>query len=255
MPLFALGHHREEGSGQVIVGGDLEEVDPGSDAGGGNSLFSLRRGFGESLSELGICGVDGHLFAGLGVLYDDEAGVWEFDFLRVDDAYGDDLVACRQTSKRNIPARVAEEVGDDKDKAPATHDTGTRVEKAGEWQLVRCRVRRRQEMTCESQDLGAATLGFNELLDGVVPQHCADAVSPMAEKTGEGRDEFVGDLFLGATAMAELHRQCAVEKEPGCEISVFVVLANKWSVHPRGDVPVDAADIIIGLIFAKIRYI
>jgi len=169
MPLFALGHHREEGSGQVIVGGDLEEVDPGSDAGGGNSLFSIRRGFGESLSELGICGVDGHLFAGLGVLYDD------------------------------------------------------------------------------------ATLGFNELLDGVVPQHCADAVSPMAEKTGEGRDEFVGDLFLGATAMAELHRQCAVEKEPGCEISVFVVLANKWSVHPRGDVPVDAAYIIIGLIFAKIR--
>ena len=50
----------------------------------------------------------------------------------------------------------------------------------------------------------------------------------------------------------EVHRRAQVEQEPRGELAVLGVLANVRRVHPRGDVPVDVADVVAGLVLAQV---
>ena len=51
---------------------------------------------------------------------------------------------------------------------------------------------------------------------------------------------------------AKIHRWAEVEQEPGGDLAVFDVLPDVGRVHPRGDIPIDVADIIFGLVFAQV---
>ena len=51
---------------------------------------------------------------------------------------------------------------------------------------------------------------------------------------------------------AKIHRRAEVEQEPGGDFAVFDVLADVGRVHARGDIPVDVANIVFGLVFAQV---
>ena len=51
---------------------------------------------------------------------------------------------------------------------------------------------------------------------------------------------------------AKIDRWAEVEQEPGRDLAVLDVLAHVGRVHARGDVPVDVADVVFGLVLAQI---
>ncbi len=50
----------------------------------------------------------------------------------------------------------------------------------------------------------------------------------------------------------EVDRRAQVEQEPGRDLAVLDVLADVRRVHPRGDVPVDVADVVADLVLAQV---
>ena len=55
-----------------------------------------------------------------------------------------------------------------------------------------------------------------------------------------------------AVDRAEVHRRAQVQQEPGRDLAVLDVLAHVRRVHARGDVPVDVADVVPGLVLAQV---
>ena len=58
--------------------------------------------------------------------------------------------------------------------------------------------------------------------------------------------------LAGCRAGAEIHRWAEIEQEPGGDFAVLDVLADVGRVHARGDIPVDVADVVLGLVFAQV---
>ena len=86
----------------------------------------------QAAAELGVARVDEQLLAGLGVLDDQQPGVGQLVLPTVDQPDGDHLVPVGQPQQRPLPARLADEVGDDHDQRPAAEDAGGRVEQAAQ---------------------------------------------------------------------------------------------------------------------------
>ena len=53
----------------------------------------------------------------------------------------------------------------------------------------------------------------------------------------------------------EIDRRAKVKQEPGRDIPVLGVLPDVRRIHARRYIPIDVADIIVGLVFAQIREI
>ena len=51
---------------------------------------------------------------------------------------------------------------------------------------------------------------------------------------------------------AKIHRGAEVEQKPRGDLAIFDVLPDVRRVHARGDIPIDVANIVFGLIFAQI---
>src|SRR5437667_10473738 len=67
--------------------------------------------------------------------------------------------------------------------------------------------------------------------------------------------EFRSGLAFQLPAGTERHRGGQVDQEPGGEFAFFQVLADEKPVHARGDVPVDAADLVPRLILSHLSQI
>jgi len=50
----------------------------------------------------------------------------------------------------------------------------------------------------------------------------------------------------------EVDRRAEVEQEPRRDLPILDVLADVGRVHPRGDVPVDVADVVARLVFTQV---
>ena len=64
-----------------------------------------------------VVGVDEELLAGLGVLHRHQAEVGQVHLERIEQAHGGDFVALRELAERFVPARRADEIGDDEDQS------------------------------------------------------------------------------------------------------------------------------------------
>src|SRR5262249_48040859 len=66
-------------------------------------------------------------------------------------------------------------------------------------------------------------------------------------------DEALRDRALLDLLRAEVDRAAEVEQEPRRDLAIFVVLAHVRDLKPRGDIPVDVADIVAVLGLAPVR--
>ena len=110
-----------------------------------------------------------------------------------------------------------------------------------------------EQVLDEAQDLDPAAAGGDRVLDPAAVEHGTDPVAAAGEQPGERRDEVDehGPLEPIRVDRAEVHRRAEVEQEPRGDLAILVVLADVGRVHPRGDVPVDVADVVAGLVLAQ----
>ena len=91
-------------------------------------------------------------------------------------------------------------------------------------------------------------------LDLAAVEDRADAVAVAGQEARQGRHEVDQDAPLEplGSVGAEVDRRAEVEQEPRGDLAVLDVLADVRRVHPRGDVPVDVADVVAVLVFAQV---
>ena len=99
---------------------------------------------------------------------------------------------------------------------------------------------------------GRGRCAAGSCLDLAVEQDRADRVAAAGEQAREGRRELAEHELLRPVDRAEPHRRRAVEQEPGRQLAILGVLADERRVHPRGDVPVDVADVVARLVLAEV---
>ena len=79
---------------------------------------------------------------------------------------------------------------------------------------------------------------------GSVIQDRGDAIAAPGQQPSQGRRELDEDLLLAAALWAKGHRARSIEHEPRREFAVLGVFADVGSVHPGGDIPVDAPQVV-----------
>ena len=101
---------------QVFFGGDRKEINAGP------LQILLERRFTalgrliKAAAEFGVACIDKELFAGFGIFDHNQPGIRQFDLSRIPQADGDQFMAPIEQGQRPFPARLAEKIGNQKDK-------------------------------------------------------------------------------------------------------------------------------------------
>ena len=129
---------------------------------------------------------------------------------------------------------------------PSRGESGGRVEAAGP---ASRRVSRARAMrsTWLRPDAGGMTG-----LDALVEDDDADPVAAAGQDEPEGGRDLREDEVLLAVDRAEPHRRRVVEQQPGGDLAVLDVLPHVGGVGARGDVPLDVAQVVAGLVLAQV---
>ena len=206
------------------------------------------RGLSEAPPEALVVRVDVELLAGLGVLHDQRPDVGQLHLAPVEEPDGEHLVALGEQVERPLPAGALMK---------------SEITKTSERRLIECwpasssgvrsvmarRVAwRAQQVVDQAQDLDPAAAGRDRALDLAAVEDRADPVAVARQQPRQRRHEVDQDrLASGARGRRpEVDRRAQVEQEPGGDLAVLDVLADVRRVHPRGDVPVDVADVVAG---------
>jgi hypothetical protein len=113
-------------------------------------------------------------------------------------------------------------------------------------------LRARGHLAHEVQHVAAAAARRDHRVDLVAVEQRSDAVAVPREQARQHRDEVGGHRALAHLARAEVHRRGEIEQEPGVDVAILVVLAHVRRLQARGDVPVDAAHIVVVLVLAQV---
>ena len=89
-------------------------------------------------------------------------------------------------------------------------------------------------------------------VDVVAVEQGADAVAVAREQARQHGDELARDGALGEAVGAEVDARREVDQEPRRELAVLGELAHVRRLQPRGDVPVDVADVVVVLVLAQV---
>ena len=89
-------------------------------------------------------------------------------------------------------------------------------------------------------------------LDAAVIENRTHPVAVAGQQPGQRGDEIDQHGPLQALGGAKIHRRAEIEQEPGRDFTVFDILADVGRVHPGGDIPIDVANVVFGLIFAQV---
>ena len=90
-------------------------------------------------------------------------------------------------------------------------------------------------------------------LDVPVEDDHAHPVAAAGQHQGQGRRDLGEDEALLPVHRSEPHRRRMVEQQPRGDLAVLDVLADIRRVHPRGDVPLDVAQVVARLVLAQVR--
>ena len=109
-----------------------------------------------------------------------------------------------------------------------------------------------EQIVDQAQHLDAPAARRDRPLDAAAVEDRPDTVAVAREQPRQRRDKIDQHRALQALHRAEVHRRAQVEQEPGGDLAIFDILAHVGRVHARGDVPVDVANIVFGLVFAQV---
>ena len=141
-----------------------------------------------------------------------------------------DLVTAVQEVERALPARLADEVGDDEDERPTIARLPTCVEQRAEvGRGGASETRLGQEVVDEAEDLDPPATGGDRPLDPVVVEDRPDPVAVPGQQPGQRRHEVDedGPLLAIAVDRPEVHRRAEVEQEPGGDLAILGVLRGR----------------------------
>ena len=218
----------------------------------------------QPLLEPGVVGVDEDLLAGLGVLDVDHPGR-RAARTRAGRRTWMATTSCRRASSASGRSQPGsrDEVGDDHDQRPAPGDRRARraARPRGRWSAAAPAARRtpQRRRASASAARGSAAPGCGPEPGGIV---CSTPVSkssapirlpPRASSCATVAATSVSTTCLLPLDRAEVHRRRAVEQQPRGDLAVLEVLPHVGRVHPRGDVPVDVAQVVAGLVLAQVR--
>ena len=100
--------------------------------------------------------------------------------------------------------------------------------------------------------MAAAFAGRNEFLHLVAEEDETDLVVVADGGEGEHRGDLRREFSFGLVARAEQARTAHVHDEHEREFAFLDEFLDERMIHPRGDVPVNRAHIIAGLVFAHL---
>ena len=115
-----------------------------------------------------------------------------------------------------------------------------------------CVERAIQERTRQQQDLVASRAWRDDLGDVVGVENRAHATAVARQEARQRGRQIYQHGLLGLLRRAKAHGRTEVEQKPGGQFPILGVLAHVQLIHARGHVPVDVADIVLGLIFAQV---
>ena len=160
--------------------------------------------------------------------------------------------------QRSLPAGKADEVRDQYDERSPPDSTMRRLEERGQVRDRRAgQPGLADEILDESQDLDPAAARRDRALDPSAVEDRADTVAPPGQEPRQRRNEVDenGPLLAITADRSEIDGRAEVEQEPRRDLAVLVIFADIGCRHPRGHVPVDRANIVAELVFAKCREI
>ncbi len=198
--------------------------------------------------------VDAHLLARLGVDQRQLAGVLEGLLARVAHLDHEHVVACGEARERDQPVARAAQVADDHEQRALARDARRVLEalaqarvRSGGRVLVEAQGEQRREQA--AAPLARAARGGDA---GAGRDH-AEAVAAPARDLPERERDALGDVGLAAVGRAELHRDRAVEHEPGRERPLGDVHADVRLVRAGRREPVHLAHVVARLVGADLR--
>jgi len=167
-----------------------------------------------------------------------------------------------EQAKCALPAWRADEIRDDEDQrtAPDRRQPGfEQVAQIGEgrprqFRLVEQLVDQPQHMqpSAARREDAIDPAGVEDPTDAAGVEDPTDAVAVAGQQPRRGRDEVDQLVALLGLQRAEVDRWAEIEQEPGRDLAILGVLSDVRRIHPRRDVPVDVADVVLGLVFAQI---
>ncbi|MNS88401.1 hypothetical protein D3C72_1223720 [compost metagenome] len=199
--------------------------------------------------------VDEHLLGGFGILQHDQAQVGQGHLQGIDQPHGDDFMTPGQHGERRLPARGADEVGDDEHHRAPPGNQACLLQQVAQAGLARAGRRRGVHAVEHVQQLAPARTRrdhHRSLAGGAAIEHGADAVAVARQQQRHHRGEVGEQVALAHRARAELDRAAQVQHEPRGDVAVFLELAHVRGLQPRGHVPVDMAHVVAGAVFAQV---
>ena len=100
--------------------------------------------------------------------------------------------------------------------------------------------------------MGAPFLRRDEKFDLIGEEEQADLVVIADGTESEQAGDFGGELALRLRGAAEISRGAHIHDQHDGEFAFFGEFFDKRGAHPRGDVPIDRANFVAGLILAHI---
>ena len=110
----------------------------------------------------------------------------------------------------------------------------------------------KQNLADDAQHVAAAFARRNELLHLVGEQEQADLVVVADGGEGEHGGDLGGEFAFGLLARAEQAGAAHVHHQHQRQFAFLDELLDERMVHPRGDVPVNRAHVVAGLVFAHL---
>ena len=110
----------------------------------------------------------------------------------------------------------------------------------------------KQHFADDAQHVAAAFARRNEFFHLVAEEDEADLVVVADGREREHGGDLGGEFALGLVARAEQARAAHVHDEHEREFAFLDELLDERMVHPRGDVPVNRAHVVAGLVFAHL---
>ncbi len=163
------------------------------------------------------------------------------------------LVALVEQRQRALPAGRADEIGDDENQRAPFDGMQPALQQGRQVGEGRARqLRLPEQIVDQAQHLHAPAARRDGALDPAGVEHRPHTVAVTRQQARQRGDKIDQQAALLAVLAAKIDRWAEIEQEPGCDFAVFHVLAHIRRVHAGGDVPIDIADVVLGLVLAQI---
>jgi len=191
-----------------------------------------------------------HDAAGLGVLERDEPDRGQHRLAWIVQDQRDHVVPMPEGAERRFEIHV-KEVTEDEDDVPFLRDVREQIGGARDLGARPARLRE-QQLADDTEEVIPALPRWEELADTVGEEHQPDPVVVVQRGHREERRDIGGKLALGDARRPEPGARRDVHGEEDVELALLAVLLDVRNVHPRGHVPVNAADVVPRLVLADL---